>query len=238
MRTPALLVVVLSAFTFACSGAETNTPANVAPTDPPADDPVDPPQPPASDAGKGGADATPPPPPPPPPAPKSTGTGTYDSNMSDYAIKVVDVMANYEVDQKGDGTYEAELNVYLEDTAGRCAAYTASHNRKNTKYVKMEIAQKGATAAAAQLKPGKYVIDGSNVEFSRRTTDAMCVGTVASIPFSPAAATVREIVLTTISTTHATGTYEIRASDGRYMKGSFDVELCPKNNGTTSFTCQ
>ena len=176
---------------------------------------------------------------PPTAAPATTGTGTYETNMTDFSMKVADVMVRYETPRlKSDGRYESELNLYLTDWVGRCGDYGTAVVRKNSKYTKLEVNRYATTAAAAELVPGTYVIDDVDAELTRRSFDGTCAVTDATLPFTFASAAVSKIVITSVTSSHVTGSYEVRAPDGRFLKGTFDANLCAATSPMTATTCK
>lgn len=173
------------------------------------------------------------------PTVKATGTGTYESNLTDYAITVRDVWARLSKAKAKGGAFESELKLDFSDTVGRCANEKAGVRKKNEKYLDVEVTRRAATLAEAELVPGTYTFGPADGEsyFGRAARDATCKSNYTSLPFTYPEATIKQVVITAVTATHATGTYEIRASDGRYLKGTFDADFCESGSPPTS-TCE
>ena len=225
----------------ACSAdnAASDPPVAPAPSDPPA--PVDPITP-GADASAttptGEPDAAAP-----PPGTKTTGTGSYQSNLTDFAITVKDVGARLSPPAAASaGGFKSTLKLYLVDYAGYCADYGKSIGHAGSRNVKLEIEKLGATAGAATLGPGTFVIDhlgdgDGEVYIGRQSLDAKCSSSKTPLPFTLAGATANEVVITRLDAAHVTGTYELQSADGRFIKGSFDADLCTASP-TGASVCQ
>lgn len=173
------------------------------------------------------------------PTAKSTGTGTYDSNLTDYSITVRDVWARLSKAKAKGGAFESELKLDFSDTVGRCANEKAGVRKKNEKYLDVEVTRRAATLAEAEMVPGTYTFGPADGEsyLGRAARDSTCKSSYASLPFTYPEATIKNIIVTSITATHVAGTYEIRATDGRYLKGTFDADFCESGSPTTS-TCE
>lgn len=171
------------------------------------------------------------------------GIGSYESNLTDFTLTVRDVGARLSpVAAASSGGFKSKLKLYLVDYAGYCASYAASVDHAGSKYVKLELDLKGATPAAATLKPGTYAFDqftdGSGVLYlGRLTKDATCTSTPTPVPLAIAGAQVNRLVITAVTSTHVTGSFEFKAANGSYVRGSFDTDLCDATPAGAS-TCQ
>lgn len=171
------------------------------------------------------------------------GTGSYESNLTDFTVTVRDVGARLSpVAPASSGGFKSKLKLYLVDYAGYCASYAAGVDRAGSKYVKLELDLVGATAAAATLKPGTYAFDhftsGDGVLYlGRLTKDANCTSTTTPMPLAVAGAQVNRLVITAVSSTHITGSFELKAANGSYVRGSFDTDLCEATQAGTP-TCR
>jgi hypothetical protein len=162
-----------------------------------------------------------------------TGTGTYDSNLGDYAIGVRAVMARYEPPVAvavGSGFgFASRLTIELVEIAGRCGEYGAGISHRNAKTIALQIQRFGATAADAALRAGTYTIGSTtngDVAFTRRVLSPACAPDAAAMPFDASTGCFDDLVVTSFDGKHVAGTYELRATDGRFVKGTFDADLC------------
>lgn len=222
----------------ACSSTTESAPA-ADPTSAPEPEPEPTPTPspnptPTPDAGTNN-------PPPPPPAPgKKSGTGTYESNIGDFTIAIADVMVVYKAPKASGAGFKSELEIEYRETVGICADRAAGVKRAGYKNIEVGIETFATTLQGATITPGTYKF-GKSTEvdgyIERRVHDAMCASTgKPELPkesfSSPATMAVNEIVITTLTPTHVTGSYELRAADGKYVKGTFDADICAASSGT------
>ena len=173
------------------------------------------------------------------PSANTTGSGSYESNLTDFSIEVVDVMARYSAPKLKSAGYESELKLDFIDVAGRCADEAANVRHPSSKRIEIELTTRGATAAEAELKPGTRAFSklDDDLYLGRGGYDATCKSVYASLPFDYSAATVNQLVITSFTGTHVAGTYELRAADGRFVKGAFDAEICTSKSSAAS-TCE
>ena len=178
-----------------------------------------------------------------PPVP-TTGTGTYESNVGDFSLVVKDVYASYRPAKVAGAGYASELNIKFFDHSGACADRGTRTKRMGSKEAEFEIEAIGATAAAAELKPGTFPIektgDGQSglVYYGRSTRDTMCSSDGVVFPITLATATVKKVVITTLTATHVAGSYEITGNDGKYIKGVFDADICTVAQGSGANICK
>ena len=176
-----------------------------------------------------------------PPAPPAqpTGTGTYESNVADYAIGVRDVMARYEPPAAVGSEFASTLTLELVEFGGRCGELGAGVSHRSAKTIALRIQRVGATAADAALKTGTYTIGSSahgEVAFERQVLSASCAPDSVPTPFD--AACMNAIEVKSFFGTHVAGTYALLAIDGRYVRGTFDAELCAAKAPSTPIVCE
>lgn len=225
----------------ACSSTESPaaTPATDAATTPPDETPTDDTVDSGADSATSKVDSGPV-----DPTASTIGTGTYESNVGDFSLAVKDVYATYRPAKVAGAGYSSELKIKFFDHAGACADRGTKTERKGSKEAEFEIEAVGATAAAAELKPGAFPIektgDGQNglVYYGRSTLDTMCSSDSAVFPITLATATVNKVVITTLTATHVTGSYEMRGNDGKFIKGVFDADICTVANGSGAGICK
>ena len=234
-RTAAAFVVCT---TVACtSTTETSPPAEVTAQEPeptPAPSPAPTPGNPTP-AADGGApqDSAPPP-------GKTSGTGTYESNLGDFTFAIADVMVVFKAPKASGAGFKSELEIEYRETVGICADRAAGIKHAGYKSIQVSVEKFAATAQGATITPGTYAfgksaeVDGA---IERRVHDATCASTgkpeLPKDSFSSLAAmTVNQIVITALTPTHVTGSYALQAPDGKYVKGTFDADICAAASGT------
>jgi hypothetical protein len=174
------------------------------------------------------------------------GTGSYAGNVMGFSITVVDVVATYSpptfLSHPYDPTkpYEAVLQLNLLDHAGGCPDVAASIKRKNSKRVFIKVTSDAASADDSAVKAGTtYQLATDDEEDSRRaqffTYDASCSANGPRIPLS--ASSTRNIVITSLTATHVTGSYDIEGSDGEHASGNFDADFCTAVGPSGTPTC-
>lgn len=224
--------------TFACtSTTESGSPerASVEPEPAPTPSPPTPGDPPSTDGGSPTDGASPPP----PPGTKS-GKGTYESNLGDFTIAIADVMVVFKPPTASGAGFKSELEIDYRETVGICADRAAGIKHAGYKNIEIGIEKFATTAQGATITPGTYKfgksaeVDGS---IERRVHDATCASTgkpeLPKDSFSSLATmVVNEIVITTLTPTHVTGSYALQAPDGKYVKGTFDADICTAASGT------
>jgi hypothetical protein len=172
-------------------------------------------------------------------SPTTTGSGSYESNLSDFALTVADVLATREPARPKAAGFESRLTIRIVDLAGGCADLGAGVERANAKSIELLIKRTAPTAAESAITVGMYAFHkGTNaVTLERRTTTEACTASASlGIPFSAAEIAVNALVITVLDAKHVAGTYEVAASDGRSLKGAFDAELCGATTAST-ITC-
>jgi hypothetical protein len=239
MKKVACFSVVLAALALGCSSGISETSPDASPSPSPSTSPSTPEADSGVPPGKGvedagnSSDG---------PTAAVSGTASYSTNLTDFTISPKDVLARLRPPAASGTDFNSKLKLDIVDFAGACADRTNGVKRKGSKKIEIEIERAGATLAEAALVPGTYTIDvigdgSGDVYLGRGTIDATCASSYTPPPFTIDAATVKQIVITKISSTHVTGTYELRAADGRYLKGAFDADFCPDNSSATS-VCQ
>ncbi|MBX3205164.1 MAG: hypothetical protein KF764_08850 [Labilithrix sp.] len=162
----------------------------------------------------------------------SPGTGSYSSNLGDFSINVVDVMARYSRPYpvtRALTVFASELEVELADYVGRCADEAGGVLRGSTQSVKIVLRRHASSSPGAELTPGTYKFGDGQDDASivlAAIAPSTCESTNTSLPIDPVAAAKNELVLTTLTETHVAGTFEITMPDGKFVQGAFDTNLC------------
>ena len=176
--------------------------------------------------------------------PDAPDAGSYESNAGDFAIDVADVMARYEPAYpvtRALTVFASKLEIHLVDYVGRCADEATDTLRGNTKFVSIVIEHRAHSAADAALRPGTYKFgtgpDDAVIELGAIAPNT-CDRTTTSLPVDPLAATKNELVITTLTETHVAGTFEMTTSDGKFLKGAFDTDLCTTSWFSSTPVCK
>lgn len=184
----------------------------------------------------------------------TTGAGTIEDSFG-FAFDVEDADFELENEKRADGTFKSEVKVHLRSTAGLCVDRGQNRQHaKNAKVLEIEIEKKGCSSSTAcAIAPGTFQLGKQNDPQSGGTADVdleashyddqcnyddLHKATPASLDYASAPVDKGEIVITALTATHISGTYELRKG-GDFIKGTFDSDLCnAQSSSTDAPVCQ